>query len=223
MVKIGAITIGQAPRNDVTVDILPILGDNIELIQAGGLDGLTHEEIAAFAPDEHDYVLVSKLVDGTSVKFAERFILPRLQKCIDVLEKEGVSLILFLCTGDFPNVLKSHVPLIFPYKIIKTIVPVLSTRSKIAVLTPDAMQVKQSEKKWKNYVSEVISIPASPYANPKELDAAAERLKDLDVDLIVMDCIGYTEKMKQDLRARTQKNIILSRTIVARLIKELLD
>ena len=39
--KIGAITIGQAPRVDVTCDIMDIFGDKIELLQRGGLDGLT--------------------------------------------------------------------------------------------------------------------------------------------------------------------------------------
>ena len=57
--KIGAITIGQAPRTDVTADILRIFDDSLELVQAGGLDGLTKEEIAEFAPGKDDYVLVS--------------------------------------------------------------------------------------------------------------------------------------------------------------------
>ena len=43
--KIGAVTIGQAPRVDVTVDIMDIFDGKAELIQAGGLDGLTKEEI----------------------------------------------------------------------------------------------------------------------------------------------------------------------------------
>ena len=34
--KIGAITIGQAPRTDVTADILHIFDDSLELVQAGG-------------------------------------------------------------------------------------------------------------------------------------------------------------------------------------------
>ena len=41
--KIGAITIGQAPRTDVTADIMDIFEGQVELVQAGGLDGLTRE------------------------------------------------------------------------------------------------------------------------------------------------------------------------------------
>ena len=90
--KIGAITIGQAPRVDVTADIMDIFEGQAELVQAGGLDGLTKEEIAKFKPEEGDYVLVSRLTDGTSVTFAERYILPRLQEAIDRMEEHPCSL-----------------------------------------------------------------------------------------------------------------------------------
>ena len=38
--KIGAITIGQAPRTDVTADIMDIFEGQVELKQAGGWTGL---------------------------------------------------------------------------------------------------------------------------------------------------------------------------------------
>ena len=46
MKKLGLITIGQSPRTDVLPDIEPIFGPDVELHQAGALDGLTREEIA---------------------------------------------------------------------------------------------------------------------------------------------------------------------------------
>ena len=53
--KIGAITVGQAPRVDVTVDIMDLFGPSVELLERGGLDGLTREQIKEFAPSEGDY------------------------------------------------------------------------------------------------------------------------------------------------------------------------
>ena len=223
MVKIGAITIGQSPRVDVTGDILPILGEDVELLQAGGLDGLSKEEIAEFAPGPEDYVLISRLNDGTSAVFAERYILPRLQQCIYDLEEKGVELIMFLCTGDFPAVFQSNVPLVFPCHVLNGLVPALSSSKKIAVVTPTPQQIAQSENKWKLYVDEVCAIAASPYGDPSELEQAAKEISALDADLVVMDCIGYTVEMKERLREICKKPVVLSRTILARAVSELIS
>ena len=64
-IKIGAITIGQAPRTDITRDILPLLPDYMTLTEYGALDDMTYEEVMAqFAPSEDDEVLVSRMRDG---------------------------------------------------------------------------------------------------------------------------------------------------------------
>ena len=64
--KVGAITIGQSPRTDVVQELFPLMGEQVELIQAGALDGLTREDIQAFAPGPEDYTLISRLRDGSS-------------------------------------------------------------------------------------------------------------------------------------------------------------
>ena len=48
--KLGVITIGQSPRSDVVPEIIPYLGDNVEVIEAGALDGLTYEEMKNIKP-----------------------------------------------------------------------------------------------------------------------------------------------------------------------------
>ena len=221
MKKIGLITIGQSPRVDVMPDIEPLFSSDTELLQAGALDGLSKEEIAAFAPQEGDYVLISRLRDGTSAVFAEKHILPRLQDCIYSLEKQGAQLILFLCTGSFPN-FKSSVPLVFPCKVLDGVVPAIANHSRIAVITPKPEQEKQSVEKWKNYVDYVRVISASPYGEREELERACEALKNEDVDLIVLDCIGFTSEMKAYVREHTGKPVVLPRTLAARVVTELL-
>ena len=221
-VKIGAITVGQSPRVDVTPDLWPIFGPNVELIEAGGLDGLSREEIETFVPEEGDYVLVSRLKDGSSVTFAERYVLPRLQQCIDRLEEEGVRLILFFCTGDFPDNFRHKVPLIFPNQILFGLVPVLCA-GKLAAVTPSEKQLEQSQKKWGGYGLEVESYAASPYGEMEAVEAAAREIAKTDADLVLLDCIGYTAEMKRMVAKITGKNVILSRTILARAVMELLD
>ena len=221
-VKIGAITVGQSPRVDVTPDLWPIFGPNVELIEAGGLDGLSREEIETFVPEEGDYVLVSRLKDGSSVTFAERYVLPRLQQCIDRLEEEGVRLILFFCTGDFPDNFRHKVPLIFPNQILFGLVPVLCA-GKLAAVTPSEKQLEQSQKKWGGYGLEVKSYAASPYGEMEAVEAAAREIAKTDADLVLLDCIGYTAEMKRMVAKITGKNVILSRTILARAVMERLD
>lgn len=222
--KIGAITIGQAPRVDVTADIMDIFDGQAELVQAGGLDGLTKEEIAAFQPEEGDYVLVSRLTDGSSVTFAERHILPRLQAAIDRMEEEGCKLIMFFCTGSFPETLDSkQVPLIYPCEILNRMVPLMTKKSSIICMTPSPLQMEQTEGKWRNYVEKVTSVAASPYGPWEDLERAAEQVKDMDADLIVLDCIGYTREMKEMFARKTGKLVVLPRTLLARVVSELTD
>ncbi|SNS07264.1 protein AroM [Anaerovirgula multivorans] len=221
--KLGAITIGQSPRVDVIPEMVEFLGDNVEVIEAGALDGLTYEDILAFQPEDDDYVLVSKLKDGKSVKFAERYILPRLQECIDKLEREGADVILFICTGVFPDIFKSKKPILYPQKILHGVTPQLVDKGKLAVITPDKDQVVQSQKKWCETGVEVIAVPASPYTKEDELSGAITMLKKKDIDVIVMDCIGYNQAMKKKVSEGTGKPVVLARTMVARVLGEILN
>ena len=222
--KLGVITIGQSPRDDVVPEMVEFLGKGAEIVQAGALDGLTYEEILDFKPDKDDYVLVSRLRDGRSVKFAERYILPRLQDCIDKLEAAGVDVILFICTGEFPDTFTSSKPLLYPQRILHGVAPNLIYKGKLAVITPDADQIAQSHKKWSETGAQVVVVNASPYGEEDELNGAVEKLnKEENIDLIVMDCIGYTQNMKERVAKGTGKPVVLARTIVARVVGELLD
>lgn len=221
--KIGAITVGQSPRTDVTADIMYIFEGKAELCEKGGLDGLTKEEISEFKPEEGDYVLVSRLNDGSSVTFAERFILPRLQTAIHELEAEGAELIMMFCTGKFPDTLKSSVPLIYPCDILDRMVPLFSPNSSIIVVTPSPQQLNQSLDKWSQIVTDVIVVSASPYGDRTEILEAAGQVKGLKGDVIVLDCIGYSQEMKKIFARETKKPVILPRTLLARMISELTD
>lgn len=48
MKKFGLVTIGQAPRIDLTPDIRKILGSGYETYEKGALDGLQLEEVKKY-------------------------------------------------------------------------------------------------------------------------------------------------------------------------------
>lgn len=68
--KIGALTIGQSPRNDLIPEIEAFF-KGAEIIQLGALDGLSKEQIADLAPSGDDEILVSKLKDDSWALMAE--------------------------------------------------------------------------------------------------------------------------------------------------------
>ena len=48
-------------------------------------------------------------------------------------------------------------------------------------------------------------------------------VKDMDGDLVVLDCIGFTQEMKNMFARETGKLVVLPRTLLARVISELTD
>ena len=219
---IGTVTIGQAPRTDVTPEIAPILGPNIRIEEAGALDGLSKEEIAALAPEQGDYVLVTRLADGSSVQVAERHITPRLIEKIQGHFAKGIPLVLLLCTGEFPGFGTDGL-LVRPQRILYNTVAALGENLRLGVLMPSADQHTQSQARWKQLSDTVASVAASPYVDAMAaVECAAHELKDWGAQLTVMDCIGYTVPMQQLVREITGKPVILARGIAARTVKELL-
>jgi len=49
MSRLGAVTIGQSPRTDIIPDLRTVLGAEVEIVEAGALDGLSPEEIRTLA------------------------------------------------------------------------------------------------------------------------------------------------------------------------------
>lgn len=221
--KIGTVTIGQAPRTDVTPDLKTILGEDVKIIESGALDGLSKAEIAEFAPQAGDYVLVTRLVDGTSVQVAERFITPRIADKIREHFSNGIQVVLLLCTGEFPDLGVSGL-LVSPQKILYGVAEAVGRGRRIGVLTPSQEQVEQAERRWSAIGSEVKATAASPYINgPVAVEEAALELMKWGTELTVLDCIGYTKAMQETVSRITNKPTILGRGIAARTVAELLS
>lgn len=213
--KIGAVTIGQSPRVDVTPDIMPIFGDEVELLQMGALDGLSKEDIAAMVPREGDYILVSRLNDGSFAKFSESYIAERMQQCVTALEEQGAVVIMVMCAGEFP-LFKARVPVIYPGKVLDGLAAALTPRKRLIVITPDEQQLSQAYRHWGPVMDEIYPFAANPYGPMSEVEEAAAKAKDVEADLVVMDCIGFSVKAKEILAKATGLPVLLCRTVLAR-------
>ncbi len=88
--KLGTLTIGQAPRPDITPVLDAALGIGIDRIDAGVLDGLTREEImSGFGPRPGDGLLVTRLSDGSSVTIGKTAVEAGAIARIAALEAQG--------------------------------------------------------------------------------------------------------------------------------------
>ncbi|OHD80840.1 MAG: hypothetical protein A3J97_01795 [Spirochaetes bacterium RIFOXYC1_FULL_54_7] len=220
--RIGAVTIGQSPRTDVTGDFLDALGGEVVLLQKGALDGLTEEEIIELAPQKDDYVLVTRLQDGTQVKVAESRIHQRMKLAIQELEDAGATLVVLFCTGEFQDLVSRRL-LLRPDALLRCVVGELIGDGRLGVLVPVPEQIPAMMKKWQGVGGSCECQAVSPYtATHEELETAARTLAFRGADLVILDCIGYTRQMRDVVHVAAGTPVILPRTFLGKLAGELL-
>ena len=220
--RLGLLTIGQAPRTDVVPAMLPYLGPEVEIVEAGCLDGFDRDQIAQLAPGPADYVLTTRLADGTSVVVARRHVEAALPRKVQELAERGATAVALLCTGEF--CVSASVALLHPDRVLaQTVAAVLEPGQTLGVLTPLPSQVQQTRCKWASIVGEgpLCVEPATPYGPPDGVTEAARRLRAGAPSLVVMDCIGYLPYMKAVVRETVGCPVILPSTIMARVLAEL--
>lgn len=219
--KVGGITIGQSPRTDMVPEILEILGPRIELIEGGALDDLSRAEIEAMAPKPGDYVLVTRLRDGSSVQIAEHHILPRMQAQVDRMLAAGAEVVALFCTGEFPP-FHSNRLIVKPQVVLNHFVAGVAEGRKLGVLVPAMEQVEQAYLRWGPVAQAVQVEGASPYQTLAQTERTAEALRAWGAELVVLDCMGFTKAHKARVVELTGVPVILPRAVLARTLAELL-
>jgi protein AroM len=209
---IAFLTIGQAPRHDIVPSILSAL-PRARAVEAGALDGLDAAAVAALAPQDDDLPLVTH-ANGGAVVVGKRAILPRLQGLIDRLNKE-VDVFVILCTGGFAP-FKATKPVVFPDRLLKGAVSALWSTGVLGVVAPLEGQIAMNREVWSSYPL-AIEV-ASPYAEGTALESAGDRLRQRGASLIVLNCMGFSEAMKAQVRQGTGLPVLLPSTVTGHLI-----
>ncbi|MCM3763807.1 AroM family protein [Neobacillus niacini] len=211
---IGVITIGQTPRVDMIPAISGFFPQGTTIIEKGVLDGKSAEEIMDLAPEHGETTLVSRLRDGGSAVMAKEKILPVIQGLIDELNQEDVSLIILACTGKFP-LFKSKIPIVYPDHLLNHVVKGLFHDGLVGVVVPLPEQAESIMYKWKSADFLAIPMASSPYSFQEDaFIKAIQQLDQFPIKAIILDCMGYTEKMKQMARLYTSKPVVLSRNMI---------
>jgi protein AroM len=221
--KIGIITIGQSPRTDVVPEMAVFFGEGVEVLERGALDGLALKQVREYAPEAGMVHLCTCMRDGSEVVVAKEKLLPRIQEAIDELNREQVALILLLCVGEFPQ-FRSACLVVEPQKIVDHCVEgLIGASHRLGIVIPIAEQEDWVRETFSKLTASISVSVASPYAGEDDLIRAATTLNQTACDLIVMYCMGFNRELTRPIREITAKPVIVSSSIVARTIGELLE
>ena len=229
MRKIGIVTIGQAPRPDVVPEMQRVLGDDVTILERGALDGHTIEMVRNLKAGPGESVLATRMRDGTEILVPHDHVVPEVQRCIAELENTGVELTLVLCTGGFPTFVSKKL-VVYPSDILRGAVRGAIRRGRLAIVQPTVEQIAREERgkpvrkpaQWGEDV-EVVYDAVSPYGPDADVEEMAERIRQAEVDLVFLNCMGFSSKHKEIVERKTGNPVIQSNTLVARVLKELID
>jgi protein AroM len=222
--KVGIATIGQSPRVDVVPEIEVQAGVPADFLECGILDGLAQPEIEDLAPEKGDYMLVTRLRDGSQVTLARRKIIDKMQECIDFLARQGAEIIIVLCVGEWPKFRSSTLVVTPSQPFCGFALGLLNKGDKLGLIVPAVEQIDDFKGKWSKEGVDIIGAAAAPYGPTAraEVTEAAGIIKEGNVDLIVMDCPGYTDEVREIVRQVTGKPVLSVRSAIAAMIRQLL-
>ncbi len=216
--RVAFVNIGQTPRSDVVPEILDEVGVDLEAEEFGVLDSYSDEDIEGLADTPGvDYWLVSRLRNGREARLPRSVVAKALQEILDEIGKGGYDAAVLLCTGSFPQ-LHCSIPTVEAGRVVDALVGALAEgRRQIGVLVPNESQVSH----WNG--SAIAGVPcvashASPYTDRRFREASRDVA---DSDLIVMHCMGYDRAMRAEVAGHTGKPVILSRSVVAGALRQL--
>lgn len=218
--SVGFVTVGQAPRDDVTPDVVSYLPADIDVVEVGALDGLASvaEIESALGARPGEPVFVTRLRDGSSVTVDRSAVHERVDEVISTLADE-VKLVCLLCTGHFPP-LDTDVTVLEPSALLDAWVRgVTEADDVVGVIVPEEEQLAQTREKWADQ-RRLVTTAGSPYGDYVEVEAAAAELG-TQPDVVVMDCIGYTPQMKESVRSETGAPVLLARSVLGKTAAEL--
>jgi protein AroM len=221
---LGTLTIGQAPRSDIAPILKQHMPGGVAIVDSGLLDGLSRDEIRSrYGVEEGKSVLLTRLLDGRSVQLSAGKVRDGIQAKLSALEAGGCDVILLLCTGQFHGLRCERAWLLEPDRIIPPAIAGLIQDRQLGVIVPLPSQMDSESGKWTLLPRMPLFAAASPYDDPPEtLRSAGRSLEQRGAQVLLLDCIGFTEEDRRALAKDTGLPVILSNAVMARLVAELL-
>jgi protein AroM len=195
---------------------------DVAIVLRGALDGLSREEIRRAAPHGAADTLFTVLPDGTSVKVSHAVVAQHARAALQEMQREGCQLVALCCTGEFPAL--EDLPVLFPSRIHTQVAVGIGCNRRLGVYVPLAEQQALARQRWLACgFGDVVTVALVPNATRAQIERAATQMDKAAPDLIVYDCMGYHSELRVGADAITRKPAILSVSLVARIMAELLN
>lgn len=218
--KLGLLTLGQSPREDVTPTFRAILGKSVQIVERGGLDGLSESGMSAVMAKEGEGQIETRLLSGTAIALSKDMLLPHLIAAAQRLSRE-CDAILLLCSGEFSALADTCPTLIQPIHILRGAIHAVARNRLLGLIGPES-DLEEAPSQWAPYVRKVLCAPASPY-DPVEVSVHAGRdLSERGAEVIFMDDMGFSEKHRTAVAHAAHCPVFCATTLTARVLCELL-
>ena len=215
--KIAVVTIGQAPRKDMASDMRQLKNTGLDVTEFGILDLLSMLEIEALAPNAQDTdILVTLLTNGQQVKLSKKKLLPLVEK--RMLDLQEFTWILLMCTGDFANALTAK-NLLLPDRMLTYLIQGIRKDVRLGLIGPEPEQRTSVTEKWQKANFEFTFAASSPYHFDKhDLLAKAKLLEQQGAELLILDCMGYSNTMKNHIKNELNIPVIVPREAILNIL-----
>lgn len=209
--RIAVVTMGQAPRPDVLGELRTILGD-LSYTEFGVLDEVSQEQIARMVPRPGEPRFFTRLRDGSHVILEADAIATRIGALVERIDGQDFDLLILAMTG-IRNRLATRTPLIHGQFAVEAWVAALTTgNSRIGTIFPLAGQgTLLSELGYGTVLQSSHATIGGSHAT--HLDDAIGRVA--GADLIIMNSVGYTEEMAEQVARESGKPVVTACRIVA--------
>lgn len=210
---LGVITIGQSPRPDLMQTFAAqALGARVEV--RGALDGLDSEQISNLSRRRTEYPLLVRLRDGSTREIGVEWLHPLVERIAGEFADAQARAVVVACAGDFPPC-RCAVPVLLPGREVPRQVATLSQRQRVGIVTPVEGQMRAAGAKW---LADGF-LPVVTWASPvkhDEIVRASATMREADVDLVVLDCMGHDDRYAAEFAQRSGKQVVTAQEIAAR-------
>ncbi len=212
---IAALAIGRSPASNLVSEIKLAVEDRFDVKAFGALDNVSDDAIRRALPTSSADTLYTTLASGEEpVLVSKSFVLNGLVEQLETARKNDADVVMLCCTGGFDNFGDGDV-VCASDAIADAVRRQVPTGSQLGVFVPDAEQEVDAIDVWSRLGYQVTVEALVPAAGQVETREAAERMKKVSPDAVVLDCMGYTHANQAEIQAVLGIDTVLAISAVA--------